>query len=164
MRTCIALAVSLVVPAWVVACSGNRAGVEATSRNDLNLPGVEDCINKIAVPPTDPSYPSEVEKCVEQFDAGVSIPSFDAGIPSLPDVGLPGFPDGGFPGLPDVGVPGLGDAGGDFPIDFSFPLPDGGTCHVAFTCHFTSCTCDVGPQKGQACGPGDCAQNCRDGC
>jgi hypothetical protein len=167
MRTLIALTVSLVVPGWVVACSGGHASVQATSRNDLDVKGVLDCINQISVPPTDPQYEAEVQKCIAQFDAGVPIPSFDGGLPGLPDVGLPGLPDVGLPGLPDGGVPPIGDAGlggGGVPIDISFPLPDGGTCHIAFTCQLASCVCDVGAQKGNACNPGQCAQDCRDGC
>src|SRR5262245_35925039 len=120
MRTFIALTVSLLVPVWVAACSGSRSAVEATSRNDLDVKGVLDCIKNIPVPPTDPQYEAEVQKCVAQLDAGVPVPSFDGGLPGLPDVGLPGLPDAGLPGLPDGGVPPFGDAGGGgIPIDIS---------------------------------------------
>jgi hypothetical protein len=167
MRTLIAIAVSLLLPGWMAACSGSRAGVDATSRNDLDVKGLEDCIKNIPVPPTDPQYTAEVEKCIAQFDAAVPIPSFDGSLPGLPDVALPdvSLPDVSLPdvSLPDVGVPSIGDAGA-FDFDASFPLPDGGSCRIAFSCQLLSCVCNTGPQKGQSCAPADCAQTCRDGC
>jgi hypothetical protein len=159
MKTLLALAGSLVVPAWIAACSGSRSGVEATSRNDLDVNGFLDCVKKIAAAPSDPGYEAEIEKCIAQFDA--SVPDLDGALPGLPDVALADAvaPD---VALPDVGVPSIGDAGG-FDFDASFPLPDGGSCPIAFSCQLQSCVCGTGPQEGQSCRPAECVQKCR-GC
>jgi hypothetical protein len=154
------LAVS--VAALGAACSGRSAVVPATQRDNLDAKDVEECIKNIAVPPSDPTYPDEVAKCVDAFDAGLPFPPFDAGLPGLPDVNLPEV------GIPDVATfdaagPPIFDAGG-YEVDASFPLPGGGMCQIVFTCNGLSCFCDVGPKKGTSCSPGQCAQDCREGC